>query len=63
MSKLAYSLEEAEEATGYSQRTLRRAIADSHLVARYANSKPVITADELRRWLDSLPTEPKGRAA
>ena len=55
--KLAYSLEEAEAATGYSQRTLRRAIADDKLIARYANSKPVITADELKNWLDNLPTE------
>lgn len=55
--KLAYSLEEAEAATGYSQRTIRRAITDHQLVARYANSKPVITADELKAWLDSLPTE------
>jgi hypothetical protein len=57
MSKLAYSLEEAEAATGYSQRTIRRAISDNQLVARYANSKPVITADELKAWLDALPTE------
>ena len=55
--KLAYSLEEAEAATGYSQRTLRRAIADDKLIARYANSKPVITAEELTNWLNSLPTE------
>ena len=55
--KLAYSLEEAETATGYSQRTLRRAIAENQLVARYANSKPVITAEELTNWLNSLPTE------
>ena len=57
MNKLSYSFEEAAAATGYSERTIRRAVADNRLVARYANSKPVITADDLRAWLQSLPTE------
>jgi hypothetical protein len=59
-SKLAYNLEEAAAATGYSTSTLRIAIRRHDLVARYANTKPVIMADELQDWLRSLPTEPRG---
>lgn len=62
--KLAYSLPEAAEATGYSERVISRAIADHKLIARYANTKPVIKADDLAAWIDSLPVEkPAGRAA
>ncbi|MFF1828974.1 hypothetical protein [Paenarthrobacter sp. NPDC058040] len=55
--KLAYSFEEAAVATGYSIDTIRRAVRANGLVARYANSKPVILTDELNEWLQSLPTE------
>src|SRR5690606_24603706 len=56
--KLAYTLEEDAEATGYSSRTLRIAIRRHDLLARYANTKAIILADELQDWLKSLPTEP-----
>lgn len=59
-TKLAYSVEEAAAATGYSVDTIRIAIRSHHLVARYANSKPVIRTSELDDWLESLPSEPKG---
>lgn len=59
-SKLAYNLEEASAATGYSVSTLRIAIRRHDLVARYANTKPVLLAEELLDWLRSIPTEPKG---
>jgi len=55
--KLAFSIEEAAEAIGYSTDTVRRAIRNHELVVRYANSKPVIQASELEAWLSSLPTE------
>lgn len=58
--KLAYNLDEAAAATGYSTSTLRIAIRRNDLVARYANTKPVLLAEELLDWLRSLPTEPKG---
>ena len=57
MSKIAYSIEEAAEATGYSTDTIRRALRNSDMTARYANSKPVILGTELQEWLESLPTE------
>ena len=59
-SKLAYNLEEAAAATGYSVSPLRIAIRRHDLLARYANAEPIILADELQDWLRSLPTEPKG---
>lgn len=58
-SKLAYNLDEAAAATGYSTSTLRIAIRRHDLIARYANTRPVILAEELRDWLESLPTDPK----
>lgn len=59
--RLAYSIVEAAAATGYSTDTIRRAIRNNDLTARYANSKPVILAGELQSWLESLPTEAPGR--
>ena len=55
--KLAYTLEEAAAACGYSIDTIRRALRKSEMVASYANSKPVILLDELVAWLQALPTE------
>jgi hypothetical protein len=55
MSKLAYTYAEAAEATGYSQDVIQRAVSAADMVASYANSKPVITARELERWVESLP--------
>jgi len=58
--KLAYTIAEAAEAVGYSQKTIRRAIASNDLIARYGTgTKPVIEADELRAWLRSRPTVPE----
>jgi hypothetical protein len=55
--KLAYSLDEAAAATGYSADVIRRALRANSLTARYANTKPVILATELTSWLESLPAE------
>lgn len=62
MAKLAYTYDEAAEATGYSVRTIKEAVARGDILARYANSKPVIQAAELEAWLSSLPTvSPRNR--
>jgi len=58
MSKIAYSIEEAAEAVGYSTDTIRRALRTNDLTAKYVNSKPVILASELTSWLESKPSEP-----
>lgn len=65
MSKLAYTLEEASEATGFSVKTLRRAIGATDpasfpppLEAKRAGTAPNspyrILAPALASWLDSL---------
>jgi hypothetical protein len=46
-------------ATGVSRTRIFMAIRDEELTARKAGKSTVIEADELRRWLRSLPT--KGR--
>lgn len=56
MSKLAYSIPEAAEATGYGETTIKEAIKAGDLIPRYANRKPVIPTGELERWIDSRPT-------
>jgi hypothetical protein len=58
-SKLAYTVDEAGRATGYSAAFIRAQIRKSHIIARYGNSRPIIPADELRRWVDTLPEEPR----
>jgi hypothetical protein len=55
MDKIAYTLAEAGPAVGYSRSTIEKQIALGNLVPRYVNSKPVIPADELKRWLSTLP--------
>lgn len=55
--KLSYTYDEAAEATGYSERTIRDAVRNHDLTASYANSKPVIRRQELEDWLQSLPNE------
>lgn len=54
--KLAYSIEEAASATGYSTDSIRKAIRNNDLSVKYANSKPVILASELESWLNALPS-------
>lgn len=54
---LAYTIEDAATAAGVSKSTLNRAIASGDLTRRYPNSKPVIMADELAAWLESLPLD------
>jgi hypothetical protein len=57
--KLAFNFEEAAEATGYSVDTIRRAVRNNELTARYANTKPIVLVSELTAWLEALPTELK----
>jgi len=59
--KIAFSIEEAAAAVGYSTDTIRRAIRNNDLTARYVNTKPVVMASELTSWLESQPTEPPNK--
>jgi len=55
---IAYSIEDAGPAVGYSEWTIRQAIKNHELFPRFANKKGVILASELREWAEGLPLEP-----
>lgn len=55
--KLAYSIQEAAEASGLSTTVIRRKINAGYIAAKYSGTKPVILATELESWLQSLPSE------
>ncbi|WP_053387666.1 hypothetical protein [Leucobacter japonicus] len=57
MSAISYSVKGAAEATGVSEPLVRQAIKDGDVVVRYWNSKQLIEHDELKRLVQSLPTE------
>lgn len=59
--KIAFSIDEAAEAVGYSTDTVRRAIRNNDIAVKYANSKPIILASELQAWAEALPSEPQKR--
>ncbi|MFS0715519.1 helix-turn-helix domain-containing protein [Arthrobacter sp. 1P04PC] len=61
MSQIAYTYEQAAQQTGYSIRTIKQAVYDGHLLARYANTKAVIRHADLDAWLDQLPAEPPSK--
>ena len=58
-TKLAYTYAEAAVAVGLSKSTLRAAVQRNELIAAYSGSKPLILLEELRRWLQTLPQEPR----
>ena len=59
--KIAFTIEEAAEAVGYSTDTVRRAIRNNDLAVKYYNTKPIILATELQSWAEALPSEPPTR--
>jgi hypothetical protein len=62
MNVIAYDLKGAGEATGLSVRALQYAIENGYLVAHYGgekNTKPLIRAEDLDRYIKALPTTRK----
>lgn len=59
--KIAFTIEEAAAALGYSTDTVRRAIRNNDLAVKYYNTKPIILASELQAWAEALPSEPQKR--
>src|SRR5699024_10426173 len=58
LTRIAYTIPEASDATGISESTIRAAIADGVLIASYVGeraTKPVLRAVELDAWIESLP--------
>ncbi len=62
MSKLSYSREEAADQIGISVEKLDQERRAGRICPRYSGSKPLYEYDELKRWLEALPSEPKGAA-
>lgn len=56
-ARVSYPIRDAAAATGYSESTIRRAIASGDLVVHYPADRPVILAEDLRAWVASAPTE------
>jgi excisionase family DNA binding protein len=54
-SKLAYTIKEASRAAASSRSSLYAAIASGRLRARKFGSRTIILAEELRRFLRTLP--------
>lgn len=56
--KIAYTYDEAAEATGFSTRTIQRAVAEGELVAHFRKGEtPRIKKADLEAWVESWPTE------
>ena len=53
---ISYTPEEAAAATGRSRSRIFKAIKDKELTARKDGKATLLEADELRRWVKSLPT-------
>lgn len=53
--RIAYSVTEAAEQTGFSQRKIRQLIADSELHAKKVGNRLIIPAESLTAWLEGLP--------
>ena len=54
---LAYSIQEFAHATGMGVTKVTDAIRDGRLIPSYWDSKPLISFDEGKRFIDSLPAE------
>lgn len=57
MSKISYTIAEAAESVGLSERSLRDAIKDSKIAVRYFNTKAIIRREDLESYIDQLPSE------
>lgn len=55
--KVAYSLETAAAECGVSPSFLRVFVNRGDLTAHFANTKTIILADDLKDWIERLPTE------
>jgi hypothetical protein len=60
-SLIACSIEDAPQLIGVSRTRIFGAIRKKELVARKAGRATIIEIEELKKWVNSLPT--KGRAA
>lgn len=55
---ISYDYEGAGAATGYSARTIQRAVRAGDLTVHYPAGKPVVLAVDLEEWVRRAPTTP-----
>lgn len=55
--QISYNVKQASAATGLSEYTIRRAIRENDLAARYNGSQIIIEAESLVLYVRSLPSE------
>jgi hypothetical protein len=53
--QISYDLDGAEKVTSRPKPRIRKAIKNGELIARRDGRRLIIEADELRRWIRSLP--------
>jgi hypothetical protein len=53
---MAYAVEDAPAVAGVSRTRIFAAIRNGEMIARKAGRQTIIEADELQRWIRSLPT-------
>ena len=61
--QLSYTIPEAVSATGVSRSSIYRALKAGELSARKSGRRTRIRAEELKRWLNSLPAMSTSDAA
>lgn len=60
LAAVSYDVVGAAVASGASERSIRKALADGDLIPHYLGTKPLIRAVDLDAWVQSLPTEKGG---
>lgn len=53
---ISVDVDEAAARTSLSPTTIRAAIKDGELIARYSGSKLIVRVVDLEAWIDALPT-------
>ncbi|MBF4578913.1 helix-turn-helix domain-containing protein [Frigoribacterium sp. VKM Ac-2530] len=57
MSRLSYSVQELAKITGLGEQSIRNAINDNRMAARWFGRKALVSPEEALRWWESLPPE------
>lgn len=63
IEQLVYTIPQAIQIAAISRTELYRCIQRGELTLRKRGKRSIILADELRRWVQSLPTAQQARAA
>lgn len=55
--QIGYTIAQAALQVGLSERSIRDAIKDSHLPARFFKTKALVDHDDLKEWFKKLPSD------